>query len=415
MYHDLRSESKRGTIMENKKTIVLGVTGGIAAFKAAQLTSNLIKKGYDVEVIMTKNATEFMTPLTFESLTKHNVMVNTFEKVADRSVKHISIAQRADVFVIVPASANVIAKIAHGLADDMLTTTFLAASCAKIICAAMNTGMYENPLTQRNMALLREVGMQLVEPGSGFLACGDIGKGRLAELSDIEDAIEMALIKEKPLAGKHVLISCGPTKEALDPVRFISNHSTGKMGIALAWCAKALGAEVTLVHGDIQERIPYGIHTIAIHCAQEMFEVFQQQYTSADLIIKAAAVGDYRSQSIANEKIKKSQNTLSIELIKNPDILAWLGEHKQPHQILCGFAMETEDLIKYAEEKRTKKHCDVLIANSLRQAGAGFGTDTNIVSILTDQGIEELPCMSKRDVAMNILDRMIQLMNVKGE
>lgn len=406
---------QRGHNMENKKTIVLGITGGIAAFKAAQLTSNLIKKGYDVEVIMTKNATEFMTPLTFESLTKHNVMVDTFEKVADRSVKHISIAQRADVFVIVPASANVIAKIAHGLADDMLTTTFLAASCTKIICPAMNTGMYENPLTQRNLSVLREVGMQLVNPSSGFLACGDVGTGRLADLSDIEDAIEMALIKDKPLLDQHVMISCGPTREALDPVRFLTNHSTGKMGIALAWWAKALGSDVTLVHGAIQERIPYGIKASNVTSAQEMFEVFQAQSKNMDIIIKTAAVADYRPKEVAMEKIKKQEDSLTLDLIKNPDILAWLGEHKQPHQILCGFAMETNNLVKHAQEKRVKKHCDLLIANSLRQEGAGFGTDTNIVSILSDQGIEELPCMSKHDVAYHIWERILPLMNAKGE
>lgn len=401
--------------MENKKTVVLGVTGGIAAFKAAQLTSNLIKKGYDVEVIMTKNATEFITPLTFESLTKHNVMVSTFEKVADRSVKHISIAHRADVFCIVPATANVIAKIAYGLADDMLTTTFLAASCPKIVCPAMNTGMYENPITQRNMAMLREYDIELVDPGSGYLACGDIGKGRLAELADIEDAIEMALFKEKPLQGKHVLISAGPTQEALDPVRFISNHSTGKMGIALAWVAKALGADVTLVHGQIQARIPYGIKTIPITAANEMMEVFQANYETADIIIKSAAVGDYRSLYPSDEKIKKSQDAFTLELCKNPDILAWLGEHKQPHQVLCGFAMETQNLLENAEAKRTSKHCDLLIANSLKEKGAGFGGDTNIVTILSEHGQEQLPCMSKRAVAQEILMRIITMMNAKGE
>lgn len=401
--------------MENKQTVVLGVTGGIAAFKAAQLTSNLIKKGYDVEVIMTKNATEFITPLTFESLTRHNVMVSTFEKVADRSVKHISIAQRADVFCIVPATANVIAKIAYGLADDMLTTTFLAASCPKIVCPAMNTGMYENPLTQRNLGILREYNIELVDPGSGFLACGDVGKGRLADLNDIEDAIEMALQKEKPLCGKHVLLSAGPTQEALDPVRFLSNHSTGKMGIALAWVAKALGAEVTLVHGPIHERLPYGIKEIAITSAQEMMDVFQTHASSADIIIKSAAVGDYRPQHIADEKIKKSEAKFSLELTKNPDILAWLGTHKQPHQILCGFAMETQDLLKNAEAKRINKHCDLLIANSLREAGAGFGGTTNIVTILSKQGQEQLPCMSKRAVAQEIFKRILQQMDAKGE
>lgn len=401
--------------MENKKTIVLGVSGGIAAFKAAQLTSNLIKKGYDVEVIMTQNATEFITPLTFESLTRHNVMVSTFEKVADRSVKHISIAQRADVFCVVPATANVIAKFAYGLADDMLTTTFLAASCAKIVCPAMNTGMYENPLTQRNLGILRDAGIELVEPGSGYLACGDVGKGRLAELSDIEDAIEMALYKEKPLNNQRLLISAGPTQETLDPVRFLSNHSTGKMGIALAWCARALGADVTLVHGPIHERIPYGIKAIPITTAQEMFHVFEHEYEQVDIIIKSAAVSDYRPAHHSPEKIKKEADEFAVEVVKNPDILAWLGAHKKDNQILCGFAMETQDLIRNAEQKRRKKHCDLLIANSLKEAGAGFGGDTNIVTILAKDGQEALPCMSKQEVAETILRRIIQLMNAKGE
>ena len=401
--------------MEKQKTVVLGVTGGIAAFKAAQLTSNLIKKGYDVEVIMTKNATEFIAPLTFETLTKHNVMVSTFDPVADRSVKHISIAKRADVFAIVPATANVIAKIAHGLADDMLTTTFLAASCPKILCPAMNTGMYENPITQKNLALVESYGMEIVEPANGLLACGDVGNGKLADIEIIEDAIEMACITDKPLKGKRVAISAGPTQEALDPVRFISNHSSGKMGIALAWCAKALGAEVTLVHGVIHERIPYGIKQIAIISAQDMFQAFQSLASEADVIIKAAAVGDYRPVHIAADKIKKQDNDFSLPLIKNPDILKWLGEHKQESQILCGFAMETQNLLEHAEAKRMQKHCDLLIANDLKKKGAGFATDTNIVTILNDQGAIEYPCMSKREVGFTIWQSIIALMKQKGE
>lgn len=398
-----------------KQTIVLGVTGGIAAFKTAQLTSNLIKKGYDVEVIMTKNATEFITPLTFESLTKHNVMVSTFEKVADRSVKHISIAKRADVFVIVPASANSIAKIAHGLADDMLTTTFLAASCPKIVCPAMNTGMYENPLTQRNMAILKEVGMELVEPDDGFLACGDHGKGKLRELSDIEDAIEMALQKQKPLAGKRVLISAGPTQEAIDPVRFISNHSSGKMGFALAFCAKALGAEVTLVHGPVSQRLPYGVKNIEIKSAKDMMDVFQTEYQAADIIIKAAAVGDYRATNVASQKIKKQGDSLTMEFTKNEDILGWLGNHINKQQVLCGFAMETQDLVENATAKLLGKHCDLLIANNLHEAGAGFQGDTNVVTILTQQDCVTLPCMSKKAVAYEILERATTMLYAKGE
>lgn len=400
--------------MKQKPTIVLGVTGGIAAFKAAQLTSNLIKKDMDVEVIMTKNATEFIAPLTFESLTKHNVMVSTFDRVADHSVKHIAIAKRADVFAIVPASANVIAKIVHGLADDMLTTTFLAASCPKIICPAMNTAMYENPITQRNIGLLKEYGMEMVEPESGFLACGDVGSGKLADLNQIEDAIIMACIKTKILSNKNVIISAGPTQEKLDPVRFLSNHSTGKMGIALAWCAKALGAEVTLIHGPIKERIPYGVNAIATPTAQSMLEAFQNQYETADVIIKAAAVGDYRPQNPSSEKIKKHEDSLSLTLQKNPDILAWLGEHKRENQVLCGFAMETEQMLENATAKRKAKNCDLLVANNLKQVGAGFANDTNIVTILSDSEPIELPCMSKRNVALRIWEEIISVMKTKG-
>lgn len=398
-----------------KKTIVLGVTGGIAAFKAAQLTSNLIKKGYDVEVIMTKNATEFIAPLTFESLTKHNVMVSTFEKVADRSVKHISIAQRADVFAIVPASANVIAKAAHGLADDMLTTTFLAASCPKVVCPAMNTGMYENPLTQRNIAVLREVGIQIVEPGDGFLACGDMGKGRLAELDQIEDAIEMALIQPKTLTGKHVLITAGPTQEAIDPVRFISNHSSGKMGFALARCAKALGADVTLIAGPVHQATPYGVRRINITSASDMMQAMQQHYQDADIIIKAAAVGDYRAAHVADNKIKKQEDILDMQFAKNEDILAYLGAHKQKHQVLCGFAMETQNFVQNAKEKLQKKNCDMLVANNLHEEGAGFQTDTNVVTIFQGETQETLPRMSKFEVSQEILARLITLLEAKGE
>lgn len=401
--------------MEIKKTIVLGVTGGIAAYKAAQLTSNFIKKGYDVEVIMTKNATEFIAPLTFESLTKHNVMVSTFDKVQERSVKHVSLAQRADAFIIVPATANVIAKIAHGLADDMLTTTFLAASCPKIVCPAMNTGMYENIITQKNMEILTSYGITLVEPEKGFLACGDIGKGRLADLSMIEDAVEMALIKQKPLSGKQVLISAGPTQEAIDPVRFLTNHSSGKMGIALAWWAKALGAKVTLVHGKIHERIPYGVESTEVKSAQDMLEAFQALSSNADIIIKSAAVGDYRAQTIAKNKIKKCEDHYELQLIKNPDILTWLGQHKKNNQILCGFAMETENLLQNAEKKRNEKHCDLLIANNVKEAGAGFECDTNIITILSDQGSKQYPCMSKHEASEHIWQQIIAIDKQKGE
>ena len=390
------------------KTIVLGVTGGIAAFKAAQLTSNLIKKGYDVEVIMTQNATEFIQPLTFESLTRHNVMVSTFEKVADRSVKHISIAKRADLFVIVPATANVIAKVVYGLADDMLTTTFLAAKCPKLICPAMNTNMYENPVTQRNLQMAKDLGYEILEPEDGFLACGDSGKGKLVDLSIIEEKIHMMTQDDLCLKGKKVLISAGPTREAMDPVRFISNHSTGKMGYELARAARDMGADVTLVSGPSNLAVPMGVECIRIQSAQDMFEVISSKQNEMDFIIKSAAVGDYRVKEMASEKIKKKGDTLTLELVKNPDILAYLGAHKPKHQILCGFAMETQDLIANATEKLVKKNCDMIVANNLRTEGAGFGTDTNVVTFIHPDHIDTLEQMSKYELGRKILHTLLQ-------
>lgn len=390
------------------KTIVLGVTGGIAAFKAAQLTSNLIKKGYDVEVIMTQNATEFIQPLTFESLTRHNVMVSTFEKVADRSVKHISIAKRADLFVIVPATANVIAKVVYGLADDMLTTTFLAAKCPKLICPAMNTNMYENPVTQRNLQMAKDLGYEILEPEDGFLACGDSGKGKLVDLSIIEEKIHMMTQDDLCLKGKKVLISAGPTREAMDPVRFISNHSTGKMGYELARAARDMGANVTLVSGPSNLAVPMGVECIRIQSAQDMFEVISSKQNEMDFIIKSAAVGDYRVKEMASEKIKKKGDTLTLELVKNPDILAYLGAHKPKHQILCGFAMETQDLIANATEKLVKKNCDMIVANNLRTEGAGFGTDTNVVTFIHPDHIDTLEQMSKYELGRKILHTLLQ-------
>ena len=397
-----------------KKTIVLGVSGGIAVFKAAQLTSNLIKKGYDVEVIMTQNATEFMTPLTFESLTKHNVMVSTFEKVADRSVKHISLAKRADLFVVVPATANVIAKFVCGIADDMLTTTFLAANCPKVICPAMNTQMYENPVTQRNLKTCKELGYHIVEPASGFLACGDCGKGKLAELSDIEACIDSYFQTNRRFEGKHVLITAGPTQEALDPVRYISNHSSGKMGYELARAARSMGACVTLISGPSREEAPFGVQLISVQSALDMLEAVKAHYISADYIIKAAAVGDYRVENIAEHKIKKDSEEFTLKLIKNPDILAYLGEHIRKDQILCGFAMETQNLIENAKAKLEKKHCDMIVANNLKTEGAGFGHNTNIVTLIEKEQLQELSIMSKYEVACKILERLAEIREEKG-
>ncbi len=386
-----------------KKTIVLGVTGGIAAFKAAQLTSNFIKKGYDVEVIMTQNATEFITPLTFESLTKHNVMISTFEKVADRSVKHISIAQRADIFLIVPATANVIAKVAHGIADDMLTTTFLAATCKKIICPAMNTNMYENPITQNNLDLCRSYGYDILEPASGLLACGDVGKGKLEDISVIENYVIQQLEQKPLLKGKKVLVSAGPTQEALDPVRYLTNHSTGKMGYEIAQAALDMGADVTLVSGPTNLTPPKGAHFISVTSACDMFEAIKDEFESQDFIIKAAAVGDYRPEFVAPDKIKKDNDVLELRFVKNKDILAYLGAHKKESQMLCGFAMETQNLIENATKKLQKKNCDMIVANNLRVEGAGFATDTNVATFIHKDHIETLEKMSKYELGKKIL------------
>lgn len=396
-----------------KRTIVLGVSGGIAAFKAAQLTSNLIKKGYDVEVIMTKNATEFITPLTFESLTRHNVMIDTFEKVADRSVKHISIAKRADAFILVPATANVIAKIVHGLADDMLTTTFLAAKCKKVICPAMNTNMYENPITQQNLQLCRQYGYHVIEPDSGYLACGDTGQGKLADLHTIEQYIDTLFQDHALLKGKRVLVTAGPTQEALDPVRFISNHSSGKMGYAIAQAAYDMGAEVTLISGPVNLSSIDGVTMIHVTSAKEMMEAVKQEYATQDFIIKAAAVSDYRAETISQEKRKKQKDTIQLTFVKNEDILAYVGQHKKPSQVLCGFAMETNHVISFAKEKMKRKQCDILIANDLRQEGAGFQHDTNVVTMLYEDVEETLPLMKKYTLGQEILKKMLYLQEKK--
>ncbi len=387
-----------------KKTVILGVTGGIAAYKAAQLTSDLKKMDLDVHVIMTRNATEFVSPLTFETLSGHRVSVDTFDRNFEYHVQHVSLAKQADVFVIAPATANVIAKLAHGLADDMLTTTFLACSCTKIICPAMNTGMLENPATQENLRLLKAHGMRIVEADSGLLACGDVGKGRLAPLAVIEDEIEQALIKEKPLAGLKVLVTAGPTREALDPVRYLTNHSSGKMGYAIAKAARNWGAKVTLVHGPTALPALRGVEDQPVTSAQSMAEAVFSRASESDLIIKAAAVADYTPVETASEKIKRTQ-----------DILKAVGERKRDDQVLCGFAMETEQLLARARTKLASKHADLIVANDLRESGAGFGIDTNRVTVITASGEETLPLMRKEDLAYELLERCLAILKEKRE
>lgn len=397
-----------------QKTIVLGVTGGIAAFKAAQLASDLIKKDYDVEVILTKNATQFITPLTFEALIDHNVVVDTFEKVQNRSIHHISIAKKADLFILVPASANVIAKVAHGIADDMLTTTFLACNKQKVICPAMNTQMYENPITQENLQRCRDLGYAILEPAVGHLACGDTGKGKLCDLQDILDYVDRFFHRSDLLKGKRILITAGPTQEALDPVRYLTNHSSGKMGYSLAQAALDMGAEVTLISGPVQLTAPKGVRFYPVTTAKEMFDAVCAHCDTADFIIKAAAVGDYRPLYVSEQKIKKDGERLHVEFVKNPDILAYLGEHKRPHQIICGFAMETQNLLENAQAKLENKHCDMIVANDLHTEGAGFQSDTNIATILDRSSRTPCPKMSKYALGVTILKHMLAL-RTQGE
>lgn len=390
------------------KCIVVGVTGCVGAFKSVQLVSDLVKKGYDVEVIMTKNATEFIQPLQFESLTQNKVMVDTFDRNFQYSTQHISISKKADLFIVTPATANFIAKAVHGLADDMLTTTFLACDCPKIIAPAMNTKMYLNPITQNNLKLCETYGYKILSPVRGHLACGDAGMGKLAGLDEHMDIIESTLVSEKPLLGKHVLVNAGPTLERIDPVRYISNHSSGKMGIAIAKAAYHMGAEVTLVCGPIQTRVPSYIKRIDIESAQDMFEAMTSNYDQADYVICAAAIADYTPLTLANHKIKKSDDDLSIKLKRTHDILKYLGEHKT-HQKLCGFAMETENEIQNGKEKLIKKNCDMLVVNSLNQTGAGFKHDTNVATILTHHEQINYDLMSKDELAIRILEKIMEV------
>lgn len=391
------------------KTVILGVTGSIAAYKAANLASMLKKQHADVQVIMTKNATQFINPITFESLTGNKCLVDTFDRNFQFQVEHVALAKRADLAIVAPATANIMAKLAHGLADDMLTTTLLACRCPKLIAPAMNTRMYENPVTQDNMDILRKYGFRIIEPAVGHLACGDTGAGKLPPETLLLECILDEIALEKDMKGLHVLITAGPTMEAIDPVRFISNHSTGKMGYALARVCRRRGAEVTLVSGKTNLEAPYGVTLVPVTSAQDMFEAVSSRAKEQDLIIKAAAVADYRPVTVAENKIKKSPGDMSIALERTTDILAWLGEHRQEGQVLCGFAMETEHMVEHAKEKLTRKHVDMIAANNVKVAGAGFGTDTNVVTLITEDGAEELAKMSKEEVASRILDALLRL------
>ena len=391
------------------KTVLLGVTGSIAAYKIANLASMLVKLHCNVHVIMTENATNFINPITFETLTNNRCLVDTFDRNFQYNVEHVSIAKQADVVLIAPASANVMAKLAHGLADDMLTTTVLACNCKKIVSPAMNTQMYNNPITQDNMQILRNYGFEVITPASGYLACGDIGAGKMPEPEVLLDYILKEIACEKDMEGMNVLVTAGPTQEALDPVRYITNHSTGKMGYAIATNAMLRGANVTLVSGPTNIKKPPFVKVIGIKSAQDMFEAVTSNAASQDIIIKSAAVADYTPENVSDEKVKKKDGDMAIPLKRTQDILKYLGEHKPEGQFLCGFSMETQNMLENSRAKLEKKNLDMIIANNLKVAGAGFGTDTNIVTMITKDKEIELEIMSKSDVAKCILDKILEL------
>ena len=391
------------------KTVLLGVTGGIAAYKAAALASALVKQHAAVEVVMTENATQFVTPLTFEQLTGRRTMVNTFDRNFSHQVEHIALAERTDLVIVAPATANVCAKLAHGLADDMLTTTILACRCPKLIAPAMNTNMYENPVTQDNLALLRRYGWEVIEPASGRLACGAVGKGKLPEPEDILQYILRRLAFPHDLTEKKVLVTAGPTQEAIDPVRYLTNHSTGKMGYAIAKMAMLRGADVTLVSGPTAIAPPPFVTVIPVVSAQDMFEAVATHAKESDFIFKAAAVADYTPANYSDNKVKKSEGDMSIPLKRTRDILKYLGENRVPGQVICGFSMETQNMVENSREKLVKKNVDMICANNLKQSGAGFGVDTNVITIITRNETAELPLQSKESAANAILDAAVRL------
>ena len=397
--------------MLKNKTILLGVTGGIAAYKAAALASALVKLHANVEVVMTKNATQFITPLTFEQLTGRRAMVDTFDRNFSHQVEHISLAERTDLVIIAPATANVCAKLAHGLADDMLTTTVLACTCPKLISPAMNTNMYENPITQDNLATLRKYGWDVIDPASGRLACGSVGKGKMPEPEDLVQHILAHIAMPHDLEGKNILITAGPTQEPLDPVRYLTNHSSGKMGYALAKAACLRGANVTLISGPVSLVPPLGAHRISVSSANEMFCAVRDNYQDAHMIFMAAAIADYTPAQYAENKMKKKDGDLSIPLCRTQDILKWLGEHRRPDQLLCGFSMETENLLENSRAKLLRKNADMICANNLNVAGAGFAVDTNVITVITRDSMTELPLQSKEAVSNEILTIGMDLMN----
>ena len=397
------------------KTVLLGVTGCIAAYKIAYLASALKKLHAQVHVLMTQNATNFINPITFETLTGNKCLVDTFDRNFQFSVEHVSIAKQADVVMIAPASANVIGKLAHGIADDMLTTTIMACKCKKIVSPAMNTNMYENPIVQDNLAILQHYGYEVIEPASGYLACGDTGAGKMPEPEMLLDYILREIAKEKDLLGRKVLVTAGPTQEAIDPVRYITNHSSGKMGYALAKAAMLRGADVTLVSGPCAIEPPPFVKLVPVVTAKEMFDAVTSVSFEQDIIIKAAAVADYRPANVYEDKVKKHEEQMSIKLEKTDDILGYLGEHRLPGQFLCGFSMETQNMLGNSRAKLGKKHLDMVAANNLKVAGAGFQGDTNVLTLITQDEDVSLQLMSKEDAANVILDKILSIQKEREE
>lgn len=393
------------------KTVVLAVSGSIAAYKIASLASALKKLHANVQVLMTKNAVNFINPITFESLTGNKCLVDTFDRNFKYSVEHVALAKQADVVLVAPASANVIGKIAHGIADDMLTTTVMACKCKKIIAPAMNTNMFDNPILQDNLKILEHYGYEVISPAVGYLACGDTGAGKMPEPELLLQYILREIAYEKDMQGKRVLVTAGPTQESIDPVRFITNHSTGKMGYAIAKMCMLRGAEVTLVSGPTSIAKPEFVHVVDVVTAKEMYEEVTKRAKDQDIIIKAAAVADYRPKSVSSEKMKKKDDDLAIPMERTDDILKFLGEHKKEHQFLCGFSMETENMLENSRKKLEKKHLDMIVANNLKVEGAGFAGDTNVVTIITGQEEVSLGKMTKEETALRILDEILKATN----
>ena len=397
------------------KTVLLGVTGSIAAYKIAYLASALKKRHADVHVLMTQNATNFINPITFETLTGNKCLVDTFDRNFQFQVEHVSIAKKADVVMIAPASANVIGKLTHGIADDMLTTTIMACKCKKFISPAMNTNMFENPVVQDNLKILEHYGYEVIAPASGYLACGDTGAGKMPEPETLLAYIERETACEKDLKGKKILVTAGPTQEAIDPVRYITNHSSGKMGYAIAKAAMLRGADVTLVSGRTAIEPPMFVKLMPVVTAKDMYEAVTSVSDEQDIIIKAAAVADYRPARVSDEKVKKSDGQMSIELERTDDILKYLGEHKKENQFLCGFSMETQNVIGNSRAKLTKKNLDMVAANNVKVEGAGFQGDTNVLTLITQEEEVSLPLMSKEDAALKILDKILLLISEKEQ